>query len=140
MPLQFLAPLHKAGRKITRHLENHLKRSGLSSGEAHILIYLRECGPCTVGVLQIISGCKRSTLTSTLDRLSSKSFVVRKAHPGDRRAVLVHITSRGRTQAAQISRHMEALETAIRNRVRVKEIEGFNQVLAAITAVTQIDN
>ena len=139
MPLQFLSPIHKASRQIGLYLEKGLIGAGLTPGEGHLISYLRSYSPSPVGELLRVFGHKRSTLTSILDRLSERQLVRRETDPRDRRVVLVRITAKGRRQGDRIQRRLEEFETAVRARLRSRDLEGFRRVMGAIAAVTEVE-
>ncbi len=139
MALTFLSPIHKATRQLSLHLEGPCTDLGLSTGEAHLLSYLRSYGPCPIAELSRVLGTKPSTLTSLLDRLSGEAFLRRQHHPEDRRSFLVELMPAGRRAAARIEKVLRSLEVQIRARVDKQEVEGFRAVMSAIAQVTQVD-
>lgn len=138
MALTFLSPLHRATRQVSLHLQEPCAELGLSTGEAHLVSYLRSYGPCPITELSRVFGTKPSTLTSMLDRLSDRGLVRREPHPEDRRSFLVELTPGGRDASVAIQRVVRSLEARIRARVGSKEIAGFQAVMSSIAEVTQI--
>jgi DNA-binding MarR family transcriptional regulator len=138
MPLQFLSPIHKASRQIAIFLEPGGERMGLSTSEAHLVTYLRSCGPCPIGELHRVFGYRRSTLTSICDRLEERWILTRRLDPEDRRSFLVDLTAEGRRLAERIRQDVEELEQAIRRHVGRGDVEGFTKVMAAIETVTEV--
>lgn len=136
MSLFFLSPLHRATRRITRHLEPPLAELGVSGPEGHLLTYLAGYGPCPVSELYRVFGHKPSTLTGMLDRLAGLELVTRAPHPDDRRSLLVALTPEGRRRAERITRLLRALERRIRARITRAQLSGFEAVVAAIEAAT----
>ncbi len=132
MPLHFLSPIHKANRQIGLHLETKMAALGVSNPEAHLLSYLAAYGPCSVGQLKGVFGHKGSTMTSLLDRLATRDLIARSVHPQDRRSFLIATTPSGRSLAERIQTHLEALESAISNRLDGADLEGFQRVMDAI--------
>jgi MarR family 2-MHQ and catechol resistance regulon transcriptional repressor len=58
-------------------------------------------------------GLTSGAITTAVDRLESCELVLRQAHPTDRRARVVRLTARGRTQAEKIfARHKLAMDAA----------------------------
>jgi DNA-binding MarR family transcriptional regulator len=138
MALEFLSPLHRATRQIGLHLEGPCAELGVSTGEGHLVAYLRSYGPCSIGELRRVFGTKRSTLTSMLDRLSRQGVVIRRTDESDRRSFQVELTRSGHRLATRIERRVEALEAEIRTRVGREDRRGFEAVMSAIAEATRV--
>jgi DNA-binding MarR family transcriptional regulator len=129
--LRLVPPIHRATHRIGLYLAD-LKRLGLSQGEAHILARLARSSPATVGELHADLAHKRSTLTSILDRLVERGLVTRQAGVADRRTFVIDTTAKGQRVAADVRRHLAALEAAVGRQVTAAEINSFLKVLAAV--------
>lgn len=130
MTLRLVPGIHRATHRIGIYLAD-LREFGLSQGEAHILAQLAG-GPATIAELHRGLAHKRSTLTSILDRLVERGFVVRQVSPADRRTFTVTPTSRGRRVATRVHRHLEALERAVTAAVSTDDLRAFTKVLSAV--------
>lgn len=130
MRLQLILGIHRATHRIGLYLGH--ATPGLSQGEAHLLAHLFEAGPCSVADLHTAFAHKRSTLTSYLDRLESRSLVVREVHPEDRRSFLVALTAKGKTAAGKVHEGLALLERAALAGMTEKEVAAFQAVLEAI--------
>jgi len=129
--LRLVPPIHRATHRIGLYLAD-LKRHGLSQGEAHILARLARSSPATVGELHADLAHKRSTLTSILDRLVERGLVTRQPGVADRRTFVIDTTAKGQRVAADVRRHLAALEAAVGRQVTAAEINAFLKVLAAV--------
>jgi DNA-binding MarR family transcriptional regulator len=109
-----------------------LRERGLTQGEAHILAMLDHAAPATIADLHRGLAHKRSTLTSILDRLAARGLITREVGKGDRRTFSVKLTSKGRTVAKRVSRHLSALEQAVLKRASAADIKGFNNIIAIL--------
>jgi DNA-binding MarR family transcriptional regulator len=138
MALDFLSPLHKASRQLSFYLETRIGEQGLSPSEGHVLSYLRGYGPAPVGELVRVFGIKQSTLTSMLDRLEQAGLVRRELNPDDRRSFLVHLSDDGAALTKRTNRILEKLEDEIRGRVSARDVKGFQAVMEAVEAITQV--
>lgn len=138
MARKFLSPIHKAIRQISLYFEEQGRGSGLSPGESHMLAYLHVYQPTPVSELHRVFGVKRSTLTSRLDRMERLGLVERTVAPDDRRSFLVTLAKSGEATAERIQRQTTSLENRIRSRVSASDIEGFNNVMEAISQATRI--
>ena len=131
MTLRLVPAIHRATHRIGIYLAD-LKEFGLSQGEAHILAQLAAGGPATVAELHRGLAHRRSTLTSILDRLVERRFVVRRVSPSDRRTFIVSPTPRGQTVARRVHRHLEDLERAVSGAFSRDELRAAATVLAAV--------
>lgn len=76
--------------------ERELDRRGLTAPRTHLLWVLYHGGPATqVQLAQALDVTPRH-ITTLVDALDATGFARREPHPTDRRAVLVHLTDRGR--------------------------------------------
>jgi len=99
-----VAPLEVLSR-VTR-LAHHLDRARASTFEAHdlerwefdVLAALRRSGPphrLTPSQLLPQTLVTSGTMTNRIDRLAGRGLVTRRAHPGDRRLVVVELSDTG---------------------------------------------
>jgi MarR family transcriptional regulator for hemolysin len=138
MALEFLSPLHKASRQISVYLETYTRELGVSPIEGHVLTYLRSYAPTSIGELVRVFGIKQSTFTSLLDRLEEAGFVRREINRDDRRSFLIHVSEAGRELAERLNRRLETLEDEIRQRVKLRDVQGFRAVMGAVEEITQV--
>jgi DNA-binding MarR family transcriptional regulator len=68
---------------------------GVTVAQSYALLALPREGTVTMNDLSQSMGLANSTMTRMVDQLVAKGHVVRDADPGDRRVVLVSLTSRG---------------------------------------------
>src|SRR5579859_6231178 len=101
----------------------------LTQAEAHILAYLAGDAPHTINDLHHSFGHKRSTLTSLLDRLENRGWIVRGTDPASRRQVLVELTDAGRQVGERVSGVLNALEERVLARAGAGDAGAFLQVL-----------
>jgi DNA-binding MarR family transcriptional regulator len=116
--------------RIGLHVET-LRGLRVTQGEAHVLAYLATAGDATIGEVHRAFAHKRSTLTSTLDRLADRGLIVRASDARDRRTFLVRLTRRGRAAARQVVRHLEQFEQAVLGQTSARDVEAFLRVLDA---------
>jgi DNA-binding MarR family transcriptional regulator len=135
MALHFLSPIHKAIRQITLHLEEQMSGLPVTPQVTYLLAY----APCPMSELARVFGLKRSTLTSMLDRLEGRSILVRSVNPDDRRSFMVELSRGGKKLAREVSGMVTELERQIDRRVTPGDRRGFDAVMAAIAAVTEVE-
>ena len=110
---------------------------GVNQAEAHVLSHLADRGEATVADIHQAFGHKRSTLTSILDRLESRELITREVSTEDRRSFVVALTRQGRSLAAKVSAHLEALETDVQRHVGKADAEAFERVARAIAEMVE---
>ncbi|MEV5071535.1 MarR family transcriptional regulator [Microbacterium sp. LMI12-1-1.1] len=76
--------------------ERELDRRGLTAPRTHLLWVLHHGGPATQVQLAEALDVTPRHITTLVDALDATGFARREPHPTDRRAVLVHLTDRGR--------------------------------------------
>ena len=81
-------------------------------------------------------GTRPTTLTSVLDRLERRGHITRGARPGDRRVVLIELTSSGRQTAATIRQAVAALEHRALGGLPADAVTGLRTALQALTDVS----
>ncbi len=136
MALQLIPHLQKAGHLLILHLERFRMTFGITPPEAQILAALTTNQVRAIADLQKRLGFKPSTLTSILDRLVARGFIVRTPRDDDRRSVNVKLTQTGRRPALIVRRSLEQLETKIvshTTRVNLKDLQGVTKILEKLT-------
>src|SRR5262249_49727102 len=84
---------------------------------------------CSINDLHHSFGHKRSTLTSLLDRLESRSWIRRTVHPSSRRLVQVELTDTGQPLAERVVTSVRGLEEHLVARMGYQDAETFVQVI-----------
>jgi len=131
MALLLIPPIHRATHRIGLYIG---RAPGLSvtQAEAHILAHLAGEGESTIAQLHTAFAHKRSTLTSILDRLAERGFIVRESDSKDRRTFRISLTPTGARAAAKVSAWLERLERAVLSRITAAELRGFSKVVTAL--------
>ncbi len=138
-PLKIVSPLHKAMRQMSLHLGEAVRAQGMEGADGHLLSYLAVYGPCRIAELRKVFGHKPSTLTSLLDRLERRHWIVRSIDPEDRRGFLIEATTEGARVGSDARQVVESFERSVLARVKSKDLDGFQRVLAALGDVTQVN-
>lgn len=112
--------------------ERELDRRGLTTPRTHLLWLLFHRGPATQAQLSNDLGVTPRYVTTLVDALETTGLARREAHPTDRRAVLVHLTDRGRALMAEMDAEHAELGAAL--------IEGLDAstVAAAVRALDHV--
>jgi DNA-binding MarR family transcriptional regulator len=130
MALLLIPRIHRTTHQIGLYIER--SGLGLNQGEAHILAHLGTAGDSTVGELHKAFAHKRSTLTSYLDRLAQRGFILREVRSEDRRSFIVSLTPKGKAVARKIHRHLETLEEAALRGAKPGKTRAFAEVIGAV--------
>jgi MarR family transcriptional repressor of emrRAB len=82
------------------------------------------------------AGTRPTTLTSVLDRLERRGYITRGPRPGDRRGVLIELTSSGRQAAATIRHAITGLEQRALGPLPAEAITVLHTALQAFAEVS----
>ena len=124
--------LERATHAVALWTERTFTAPRLTQAEVHVLAYLAAHAPCPINDLHHRFGHNRSTITSLLDRLESRGWVRRAAHPTSRRLVQIELTTVGRPVAERVATDVNALEQRLRARVGPRDAAVFLRVIHAI--------
>jgi DNA-binding MarR family transcriptional regulator len=123
---------------VTLHvLAAELAELGLTASEINALANLADGQGRTVSQLGAAMGARPTTLTSVLDRLERHGHITRGTRAGDRRSVLIELTSSGRRAAATIRQTLSDLERHALDGLPPEAVDGFHTVLWALTTLTK---
>jgi DNA-binding MarR family transcriptional regulator len=98
--------LHVVAR-INR-LATQRARLPLPFAQARLLSTIEDQGPTRISDLAVLDHCSQPTMTTQVRRLEDGGYVSRTVDPGDARAVLVQITSKGIDTLRQVRVDREA--------------------------------
>jgi len=127
--LPLVPSLERTTHAVSLWIERSFHDLRLTQAEAHVLAYLARSAPCSINDLHHSFGHKRSTLTSLLDRLEGRGWIVRGTDPASRRQVLVELTDAGRQVGERVSGVLNALEERVLARAGAGDAGAFLQVL-----------
>ncbi|NGN69820.1 MarR family transcriptional regulator [Streptomyces sp. A7024] len=130
-----LLALQRATHATLHVLATELADLGLTAAEINALANLADGRPHTASELAAAVGSRPTTLTSVVDRLERRGHVTRGPRPGDRRAVQIELTDSGRAAAVTISEAVAGLERRALDGLSPAAVDGFHQVVRALTEV-----
>ena len=136
MALLLIPPIHRATHRIGLYI-GRAPGLSVSQAEAHILAHLAGAGECTISELHQAFAHQRSTLTSILNRLAARGFIVRESDARDRRTFRVRLTPNGAKTAKKVSVRLERLERTVLARVTAAELRGFIKVVNTVQEVAE---
>ena len=110
----------------------------LTPAQVHIILWLGNDGPLTMGELARAVAVTEKTITGVVDRLERDLLVQRERDPADRRVVHVRLAPRGATLyrridegiASKLARFLGLLEAGDRKHV-IRMVETLTAKLAA---------
>jgi len=128
--------LHRATHATLQVLSARLAGLDLPASEINVLASLAGHHLLTVGALATATATRPTTLTSVLDRLARRGYVVREVDPADRRSFLISLTPAGQRAAATVSAAVSELEQAALAGVSPAQRAGFFAVVDALSEVS----
>ena len=130
-----LLALQRATHATLQVLAAQLTDLDLTASEINALANLADGRSRTVSELAAATGTRPTTLTSVLDRLERRGHISRGPAPADRRAVLIELTSSGRSAAATVRRAVTDLERRALGNLPADAITGLRAALHALAQV-----
>ena len=128
--------LHRATHATLQALSARLAGLDLPASEINVLASLAGHRPLTVGALATATATRPTTLTSVLDRLARRGYVMREVDPADRRSFLISLTATGQQAAATVSAAVSELEQAALVSIGPAQRAGFFAVINALSEVS----
>jgi MarR family transcriptional regulator, 2-MHQ and catechol-resistance regulon repressor len=106
--------LWKAARALEAYAAQNIENLGICQSDFGVLEVLLHKGPLAVNALGAKVLLTSGSITAAIDRLERKQLVVRRSDPGDRRARVVHLTSKGASVIRKLfAEHERAIEAAV---------------------------
>ena len=94
--------INRAGARLAAAFSAEIARYGIELQEWRVLAALLARGPCRLGDLAALTSIEISTLSRLVGRMTRARLVDRVREEGDRRAVQVSLSLRGRQVATEI--------------------------------------
>lgn len=102
---------------------------GIKSGHTKVLRALEEHDGCIQVEISRKCGIKPATTVSVLNVMEKDGLIERRSVPGDRRAIGVYLTERGRTQLTILDEMDVVLSEALLKNFTPEEAAAFNDYL-----------
>ena len=128
--------LHRATHATLHALGARLAGLNLPPADINLLANLADGGRRTVGALAAATATKPTTLTSALDRLARRGYLVRDTDPADRRSFLVSLTPSGHAAAQTVAAAVHDLERQALAAVTETDLAGFHALANALMEVS----
>ena len=132
-----LLALQRATHATLQVLAAELADLGLTGSEINVLANLADGRSRGVSELGRAARTRPTTLTSVLDRLERRGHITRSPRLGDRRGVLIELTSSGRQAAATISHAITGIEQRALGSLPAEAIAALRTALQAFTEVSE---
>jgi DNA-binding MarR family transcriptional regulator len=136
-PGSAILALHRATHATLYALTARLADLDLPAADINALANLAAGTGRTVGALATATATRPSTLTSLLDRLTRRGYLVRETDPADRRSFVIRLTPDGQAAAARAAEAIADLERQALATVTPQQRAGFHAVLDALTEVSR---
>ena len=131
-----IVALHRATHATLHALGTRLAGLDLSAPDINVLANLADGARRTVGALATATATKPTTLTSALDRLARRGYLVRDLDPGDRRSFLISLTPSGEAAAQAVAAAVHDIERQALAAVTEADLAGFHALTGALTEVS----
>lgn len=82
-------------------------------------------------------GMEATSLSRTLKSMEEKNLIIRKPHPVDRRSVLIHLTSLGKTHRASSKSAVMKFNEKVLNKVGDESLNNFHDVIEKINEIIE---
>ena len=105
--------LWKATHAVEEISTRHIKKLGMGRSDFGVLETLLHKGPQAVNEIGKSVLLTAGSMTTAIDRLQRRGFVVRKDHPSDNRTWIVHLTTNGRKWIEQAFKEHSARMNAV---------------------------
>lgn len=128
-----LLALQRATHNTLHLLTHELRDLDLTGSEINALGNLAGHAGRTVSDLGAAIGTRPATATGILDRLERRGLIRRAAHPADRRAVLIELTTDGSKIANRVGQAMRAVERRTLAGISPDMVSATHAVLRALT-------
>jgi len=136
-PGSAILALHRATHATLHALTTRLADLDLPAADINVLANLADGVARTVGALADATATRPSTLTSLLDRLTGRGFIVRETDLADRRSFVIRLTPAGQAAAERAAAAIADLERQALAAVTPAERAGFHALLDALTEVSR---
>ncbi len=129
--------LHRATHATLHALTARLADLDLPAADINVLANMADGAGRTVGALATATATRPSTLTSLLDRLARRGYIMRQSDPADRRSFVVVLTPDGLAVARRAADAITALERQALATVTPAQRAGFHALIDTLTEVSR---
>lgn len=121
--------LMKAHTVLSRRIMAGVRELGLTPGQPKVLDYLNRFGERDQKTIAAYCEIEPATVGSILSRMEDAGMITRRHRPGDRRALFVSLTQRGRERAAALEGVFARAEAEAARELTAEEVEELRAAL-----------
>lgn len=136
-PVELLTALRRFGLENDRLDAMVARRAGAPPVEFKAMDHLQEAGGLTPGQLADRLALTSGAVTALIDRLERLGWAERRAHPSDRRSVIVSTAGRAESEVMQLYGSFARAVTAAAGRMSASEREAALRFLEEAAAVAR---
>lgn len=125
----------EVGKCFFSSIMRHPSVDGLTVPQVKALWFLAHHAPSTVGELANGLGIAMATASEAVDRLVERSLIERRAHPADRRRVMLTLTDQGRAMMDDLLAVRRRQMRAAFERLPAADRAGFVNALRVLIGV-----
>lgn len=133
-PAAILERLFELGVVLTASMDAGLAERGLTPARAELLWQLQRQPKRTQRELSQLLRCTPRNVTDLVDTLEESGLVARESHPTDRRATLVTLTRRGRSEVMRMQAGSHMLAATLFAGLSSADLSSFESVLNVVVA------
>ena len=130
--VEALDRIFELAARLGEMMARALDERGLSTSRAEVLFVLHARGPMVQRELSQALRCTPRHVTGLIDVLEAQGWVARSPHPTDRRATLVHLTTRGAKAAARMDAERREAASALFGDIPADKLATFTGVLSQV--------
>lgn len=128
--------LYRVGLAVSRSFERRLKPLDAKPVQTGVLNVLAAKGPESVRGLGRALGVNRQTIVNVSDELAARGWLTKRVDAGDRRAVTIAITAKGRAALAELDKVAVAFE---RDLARILPVTRLKPLFEDLRALAESD-
>ncbi|MGE0869211.1 MAG: trehalose-phosphatase [Kofleriaceae bacterium] len=132
--LDFLRVLWRTDHALGRASKRMSARHGITAEQRFMLRCIAMCRAITPSRLAALLHLDPGTISATLGRLERQGLLVRKRGAGDRRRVVIELTTAGRTFARSLGGTVERAVELLLETTPVRDTQAVRRVLGALEA------
>jgi DNA-binding MarR family transcriptional regulator len=131
--------ISRLSRFLVGYLSDELTRAGLplTPVQSALLFLLMEKDGRKMNELAELLFVDNSALTRLADRLDKAGLITRRASGTDRRALLLHLTSKGRCLAEEAAGIVHAVNQRLVGELNASELVAFQNVMDRLEGLTK---
>ena len=110
--------------------EIYSDKYGLPGSEWRVLAHLHDAGTCSVREIHLQADLEKSRVSRAVARLEARDLVVRAEHSGDKRLLVLALSSAGSTLVEEILPQALAFQTEVLG--ELEDAEGFQTAIRTL--------